>query len=74
MTTYICMPRIEKALEAGTKLGLNILFSIELTLVSTHSDYLVYGIDQSFLYKHEELYHYSLEELYQKICKENNFC
>lgn len=52
--------------------GLNILFSIELTLKETDSDYLVYGITKEFLYDNEKIYDLTLKQLH-KLCKDNNF-
>ena len=60
------------AKEYGNKLGLHILFGVEVTLVSTHSDYLVFGINEDFLFQHEKLYEYSLSELYD-VCHKNNY-
>ena len=54
------------------KLGINILLGVEITLKITDSDYLAYGIDKEFLNEHENLYDYTLEELYQ-ICKERGY-
>ena len=55
------------AKQYGNKLGMNILLGVEITLEATDSDYLVYGIDKQFLYEIENIYEYTLEELY-KIC------
>lgn len=52
------------AKEYGESLGLNILLGVEITLHQTDSDYLVYGIDQDFLYNNEKIYEYSLPKLY----------
>ena len=48
------------AKEYGESLGLNILLGVEITLHQTDSDYLVYGIDQEFLYNNEKIYEDSL--------------
>ena len=56
----------------GNKLGMNILRGVEITLQITDSDYLVYGIDENFLYENERIYEYTLEKLY-KICKEKGY-
>jgi len=60
------------AKQYGNKLGINVLLGIEITLQSTDSDYLIYGINKDFLYEHENIYKYSLEELY-KICNEREY-
>ena len=52
------------AKEYGESLGLNILLGVEITLHQTDSDYLVYGIDQDFLYNNEKIYEYSLPKSY----------
>ena len=52
------------AKEYGESLGLNILLGVEITLHQTDSDYLVYGIDQDYLYNNEKIYEYSLPKLY----------
>ena len=58
--------------EYGKKLGMNILLGTEITLYSTDSDYLIYGIDEEFLYENENIYEYSLEKLYD-ICNKNGY-
>ena len=60
------------AKQYGNKLGINILLGVEITLKITNSDYLAYGIDKEFLYEHENLYDYTLKELYQ-ACKERGY-
>lgn len=60
------------AKKAGEHLGINVLFGAEFTFKGIPNDYLVYGIDEDFLKKHEEIHKTSIENLY-KLAKENNF-
>jgi predicted metal-dependent phosphoesterase TrpH len=61
-----------KAKALGDTLGVNVLYGIELTLRSTSSDYLIYGITPEFLKENHDLYDYSLEQLIF-MCRENDF-
>lgn len=49
------------ALEEGRKVGLNILLGIEIRFDENSNDYLVFGIDEDFLYKNKELYALTLK-------------
>lgn len=49
------------ALEEGRKVGLNILLGMELRFDENINDYLIFGIDEDFLYKNEELYAHTLK-------------
>ena len=51
---------------------MNILYGIEVTLLETKSDYLIYGIDEKFLRENKYLYELSLAELYE-LCVANKF-
>ena len=55
----------------GEKLGLTVLFGIEVTPDSEEGrDYLIYGVDPSFLYKEKMLYEYTQAEIYDMVKKE----
>jgi len=60
------------AKNTGEKLGINVLFGIELALGYPYRDYLVYGVDFEFLHKHENLYNMNNQDFYN-IANENNF-
>lgn len=51
---------------------MNILLGVEVTLQITDSDYLIYGMDREFLYQNENIYAYSLEQLYH-LCQKNDY-
>ena len=53
-----------KAKDAGEKEGLKILFGLEIALNHPYRDYLVYGVDTDFLYKHEDIQEADISELY----------
>jgi predicted metal-dependent phosphoesterase TrpH len=44
------------ALQEGQKLGINVLLGIELRFDENWNDYLIYGIDENFLYENRYLY------------------
>ncbi|HHW47563.1 MAG TPA: PHP domain-containing protein [Clostridiaceae bacterium] len=44
------------ALAEGQRIGLEVILGIELRFSENENDYLVYGIDESFLKKYKELY------------------
>lgn len=56
----------------GNKLGIHILLGVEMTLQTTNSDYLIYGIDKKFLYENEMIYEYTLEKLYE-LCNKKGY-
>jgi predicted metal-dependent phosphoesterase TrpH len=58
------------AKELGEKHGLNILLGMELSFTESRNDYLVYGIDEKFLYSNRELYKIGLINFY-KLIKDN---
>ena len=60
------------AQNTGQKLGIRVLFGIELALGEPFRDYLVYGIDYEFLYESEYLYCMNNKEFF-KIAQENNY-
>lgn len=62
----------ELAKKQGNKQGMNILLGVEVTLQITDSHYLIYGMDREFLYQNENIYAYSLEQLYH-LCQKNDY-
>lgn len=60
------------AKNTGEKLGMSVLFGIELALADPYRDYLVYGIDFEFLYENEYLYYMNNKEFFE-IAQENNY-
>ena len=68
------MSGYKAAKEEGNKLGVNVIFSAELTVdktpTGTHNHYLLYGIDKEFLDKNENLFDLTIEEIYS-LAKEN---
>jgi len=55
------------ARDYGNKFGINVLFGVEITLKTTDSDYLIYGLDRSFLDENEFIYLYTLEKLFNLV-------
>jgi hypothetical protein len=55
------------ALEEGEKLGLKVFLGMEIRFPQNYNDYLVYGIDEEFIYEHEYIYNTSLEEFYELV-------
>ena len=62
----------KKAKKLGDILGVNVLLGLELALLQTKSDYLIYGMTEEFLRENPNLYYLSIDELIA-LCKENNF-
>ena len=56
------------AREEGEKIGLTVLLGIELKFIDSPREYLVYGIDETFLKKHPELYKMGIAE-FRKFSK-----
>ena len=54
------------AANEGMKLGMPVLLGMEITFEESYNDYLVYGIDEHFLYRNPRLYKKSLKE-FRKI-------
>jgi len=50
------------ALEAGSKMGIDIHLGMELRFDENLNDYLVYGFDEDFLFKNSELYKLGLKK------------
>lgn len=54
----------QKAYEAGSKYGIQVMLGIEIRPEPCAEDYLIYGIDEEFLYQHPDLCYMSQKELY----------
>ncbi len=50
-----------KAIEAGRREGLDVLLGMELRFDNSNEDYLVFGLDEEFIYEHPYLNRYTLE-------------
>jgi predicted metal-dependent phosphoesterase TrpH len=61
----------ENARNVGEKVGLKVFFGAEIALSPPYRDYLVYGVEPEFFYKNKEIYHLSLNELYETVHNEN---
>ncbi len=59
------------ALEAGNKIGFTVILGLEIRFTENANDYLVYGMDEDFLYEHENLCDLSIKE-FKKKADENN--
>ena len=53
------------ALKTGNQVDLTVLLGMEIRFTENPNDYLVYGIDESFLLKNPELYLYTIKEFKQ---------
>lgn len=56
-----------KAKEAGSALGIRVLFGIETCLKGNEDDFLIYGVTPEFLYEYPKLYEMSLEKMYESV-------
>lgn len=52
-----------RAKEEGDRIGITVLFGIELTLAGTTDDFLLYGPDEEFLYQAPDLRYLGLPEI-----------
>lgn len=59
------------ALDIGKEIGLTVLLGLELRLVGSCNEYLIYGIDEDFLIHNPMLYNYSIKEI-RKIANDND--
>lgn len=59
------------ALAKGQKVGLNVIPGIELRFCENYNDYLIYGIDESFLNENPELYKLGLSK-FRKLIANND--
>lgn len=55
------------ALQKGKKLGINVLLGIELRFDENWNDYLIYGIDENFLYENRYLYEMSIKTFHDYV-------
>jgi len=55
------------ALNEGKKIGINVLLGIELRFDENFNDYLVYGIDEKFLYENRYLYEMNISTFHDYI-------
>jgi predicted metal-dependent phosphoesterase TrpH len=65
------MTGYREALNRGREVGLQVILGIELRFSDSPNDYLVYGIDESFLKKTPELFEGNLKE-FKQIAGEQN--
>lgn len=61
------------ALDEGMKLGMKILLGIEIRFDENFNDYLVYGLDEDFLYRNQKLYKLNLETFF-KLTQNTSLC
>ena len=59
------------ALKTGEEAGLTVLLGLELRLVGSCNEYLIYGVDEEFLIQNPMLYNCSIEEI-RKLADEND--
>jgi len=62
----------EIALNEGQKLELPVFLGFEITIDSTGRDFLIYADNYDFLYRYENIFELSLEELFS-LSKQHNF-
>jgi predicted metal-dependent phosphoesterase TrpH len=55
------------ALQEGKKLGINVLLGIELRFDENWNDYLIYGIDENFLYENKYLYEMNIKTFHEYV-------
>lgn len=55
------------ALKEAEKLGIKVFLGMEIRFPQNYNDYLVYGIDEEFIYNHEYIYNTSIEEFFNLI-------
>lgn len=53
--------------EEAKNLGIKVYLGVEIRFPQSYNDYLVYGIDEEFLYNHEYIYNTSIEEFYELV-------
>jgi len=54
----------------GEAIGLKVLLGMELTLADTPGDYLIYGIEEGFLYRYPRLFEHSFREIHEIAVRE----
>lgn len=55
------------ALEESKQLGIKVFLGMEIRFPQNYNDYLVYGIDEEFIYEHEYIYNTSIEEFFDLV-------
>lgn len=55
------------ALKEAKKIGIKVYLGMEIRFPQNYHDYLVYGIDENFIYQNEYIYNTSLEEFFNLI-------
>ncbi len=65
--TFHFLKGYRTALKYAQKYDINVLLGCEVTLTESPNDYLLYGVSESFFFKHSFLYNLSIEEL-SEIC------
>ncbi len=63
----------ESAKEYGEEAGLTVLPAFEITFYDNSGDYLVYGLDKSWLYKQEDICNTSITYFSDLICNTDSF-
>jgi predicted metal-dependent phosphoesterase TrpH len=58
------------ALKEGRRTGMDVLLGIEIRLMENSNDYLIFGLEESFLFEKVELYRLSLKE-FRKMADDN---
>jgi predicted metal-dependent phosphoesterase TrpH len=61
----------QEAQMVGNKIGLKVIFGMEIRFSDNVNDYLVYGIDESFLKEMPFLYSFNLAQFYELIKNKN---
>ena len=69
--TNIFLSGYRNAKKRGGEIGLNVILGIELRFHDNFNDYLIFGIDEQFLYNNPELYNYSAKD-FSEFAKDNN--
>ncbi|MHB1455196.1 MAG: PHP domain-containing protein [Saccharofermentanales bacterium] len=54
----------------GDEIGLKVFLGMELTLTDTPGDYLIYGIEEEFLYKYPRLFEHNFHEIHEIAVRE----
>ena len=54
----------------GDKLGLSVILGVEIRFPESERDYLLYGVDEMFLYRHPFLYDTTPQAFYGTFCDE----
>lgn len=57
----------KEALKVADSIGIKVFLGMEIRFPQNYNDYLVYGIDEEFIYQHEYIYNTSLEEFFNLV-------